>query len=461
MLFMDRTLGFLGILFLIVSSLISCSTQEKSGDDADKGNDAILSDELAEAQGFSDALRNAIEYSDERLELLELYLKQYRSDPSEGNLQQVLDQIIIADFSYIEDNFTDKEKVILMKQKMKVDNAINAANSLVSGAVARLKTPLITNEDYLMDKGTETFPFYVQKGDRIFYTISSAERFTVKLYNADTEKVIKSYSKNTAVSDSLQADNSAIWLLQVIPTGNQYMEMSVKRSADDPARLHQVRPVYAHERDAQKGDFLARRINGVQMKNLFEEPRKFTLRGQIKAYFSGSSRALVALDVPQGATDVLYSLRISTNESDRSTDGEFYQGMNISYQRVKFLGLPLYENSYGSGLLAQLLGDNQPLREEDSYINMYVFFSSALAKKFQDGAKAETLKYSVDYSTLGTQSCNGRIPVKGNRKIYLAFENERMRYNNYVWLEAVSAVPSTEYVTTHYSLMEYEDEDEL
>ena len=34
---------------------------------------------------------------------------------------------------------------------------------------------------------------------------------------------------------------------------------------------------------------------------------------------------------------------------------------------------------------------------------------------------------------------------------YLAFENERMRYANYLWVEAVAAVPTTEYYTTKYS----------
>lgn len=76
---------------------------------------------------------------------------------------------------------------------------------------------------------------------------------------------------------------------------------------------------------------------------------------------------------------------------------------------------------------------------------MYVFYNAAQAKKFQDGTAPSTLSYNVDYSTMGTQSCNGRIPSKGYKTIYLGFLNERMRYNNYVWLEALSAVPHTEY----------------
>ncbi len=82
---------------------------------------------------------------------------------------------------------------------------------------------------------------------------------------------------------------------------------------------------------------------------------------------------------------------------------------------------------------------------------MYVFRSQNAAKLFQDGKKmASDLPYDVDYSTLGTQSCDGRIPMKGARNIYLAFENERVRFTNYIWVEVLSVTPITEYHTTRY-----------
>jgi hypothetical protein len=166
--------------------------------------------------------------------------------------------------------------------------------------------------------------------------------------------------------------------------------------------------------------------------------------------FSGSSRAVVAVQVPQRATDIMYSLRISTSEIDRSEDGEFSENLNRSYREIRLLGLPLYESRIGSGLLATILDDNRPIKEEDAYCNMYVFTNSAQAKKFQDGMNVTNLKYNIDYSTLGTQSCNGRIPTMGLKTIYLGFENERMRYANYLWIEAVSAVPNTEYFKERY-----------
>ena len=102
---------------------------------------------------------------------------------------------------------------------------------------------------------------------------------------------------------------------------------------------------------------------------------------------------------------------------------------------------------------SMLLDDNRPLRDEDAYCNMYVFRNKAQAKLFQDGTKtASLLGYDVDYSTLGTQSCNGRIPTKGAKTIYLAFENERVRYTNYLWVEVDAVIPTTQYYTTKYSI---------
>ena len=159
------------------------------------------------------------------------------------------------------------------------------------------------------------------------------------------------------------------------------------------------------------------------------------------------------MQVPAGATDILYSIRIATSENTKSDDGKFHENLGRTYKQVRFMGLPLYEKSYSNGLINTLLDDNRPIREEDAYCNMYVFRSQSQAKQFQDGSKiASELSYDVDYSTLGTQSCNGRIPTKGAKTIYLAFENERIRYTNYIWIEVEAIVPNMVYYRTKYSV---------
>lgn len=297
---------------------------------------------------------------------------------------------------------------------------------------------------------TQAYPFYLERGDKLMLHIETEKPADIRVYNTNSHQLLKSYVGKKQVNDSIAIQFSSVYLVEINPKGRQYAGIDIAYKPNSINRAFTTKTVETREVEGRKGDFRVRTVNGIKMKNLFEEPRKFTLRGQLKAAFSGSYRAIVAVQVPQGASDILYNLRISTNEPDRASDGKFYDNMETSYKRVKMLGLPVYESHGGAGIISTLLGENLPLREEDAYINMYVFFNAAQAKKFQDGADPAKLSYSVDYSTMGTQSCNGRIPSKGYKTIYLGFLNERMRYNNYVWLEAVSAVPNTEYFKTEY-----------
>lgn len=307
-------------------------------------------------------------------------------------------------------------------------------------------------EDTLLEN-PQSYPVYLLKGEKLRWKINAQKPMTVKLCNADSRTVIKTYTGKTVIADSLEIQNTAIYFLEIIPGGTQYVDLDINYKVKEFARLRNAIPIKAEQVDCSKGDFGAVAVSGVKMQNIFEEPRKFTLRGQLKSAFSGSSIAMVPVIIPAGTTDVLYSMRMATSEYDRSSDGEFYDNMTRTYKRVKFMGLPLYEKSTSNGLLNTLLDDNRPLRDEDAYCNMYVFRSQAEAKKFQDGkALAGDLKYDLDYSAVGTQSCNGRIPTNGANKIYLGFENVRVRYTNYLWVEAVAIVPTTEYYTIKYSI---------
>lgn len=307
--------------------------------------------------------------------------------------------------------------------------------------------------DNLLFEKAETFPVYLKRGEKLRWNIAGEKPITVKICNADSRQVLKTYTGKSVVADSLNIANTAIYFVEVNPNGVQYIALDVNYKFNELSRLGNATPVNKEEIECNKTDFGAKSIKGISLQKCFEEPRKFTLRGQFKAAFSGSAKALVAVQVPAGATDILYSLRIDTSEQDRSSDGEFHNGLVNSYKKIKMLGLPIYEKEKSRGILSSLLDDNRPLREEDAYCNMYVFRNQSQAKQFQDGTKSTSLlSYDVDYSTLGTQSCNGRIPTKGAKTIYLGFENERVRFTNYIWVEVEAVVPRTEYYTTKYSI---------
>lgn len=308
-------------------------------------------------------------------------------------------------------------------------------------------------QEGLLFEKSETFPVYLQRGETLRWNIMGEKSVTVKICNADSRKVLKTYTGRSTVKDSLAIANSAIYFVEVNPNGVQYIDLDINYTINDMSRLSVATPIKKEDVECNKSDFGAKSVSGISLHKCFEEPRKFTLRGQFKAAFSGSAKALVAVQVPAGTTDILYSIRIATSEQDLSSDGEFHDNLTHSYKQVKMLGLPVYEKSSSNGLLNTILNDNRPIREEDAYCNMYVFRSQAQAKQFQDGTKLTSqLSYDVDYSTVGTQSCDGRIPTKGAKTIYLGFENERMRYVNYLWVEVVAVVPTTEYYTTKYSV---------
>lgn len=309
-----------------------------------------------------------------------------------------------------------------------------------------------TTGDKLFEK-TEVFPVYLKRGETLRWTFRAQKPMNIRVNDYNSRSTLKTFTGKSVVRDSLSIEHDAIYLIEVNPLGIQYIDMDINYKIFDMSRLAPATPIKVEQVECSKGDYGAVAVPGVLMRKAFEEPRKFTLRGQLKAAFSGAAKALVAVQIPAGATDILYSVRIDTSESGHSEDGKFHDNLNASYKKVRFLGMPLYEKTYGSGLLNTLLEDNRPIRDEDAYCNMYVFRNQSLAKQFQDGTKmASELNYDVDFSTLGTQSCNGRIPVNGSKTIYLGFENERMRYTNYLWVQVDVVVPNTIYYTTKYSI---------
>ena len=341
------------------------------------------------------------------------------------------------------------DKCIALQQRIEAIqmNAIAKAESYILTA----NVLVYQGQDVLLEKMVE-YPVYLEKGDKLYYEISMQSAIPVKIYNMDAGSTVKTYNKSS-IKDSLVVAYPGIYLLEINPATSQYVSVDMSYHTDNMDRIYNPKSVRTETVSCSKGDFRAYGIKGVKMQNLFEEPRKFTLRSQLKSAFSGSSKALVPINVPAGTTDILYSMRIATSEQDRSSDGNFHKNMSVKYNQIKFLGLPLYERNQSSGLLQMLLDDNRPLTDADAYCDMYVFKSQAEAKKFQDGtAGTATLKYDVDYSTVGTQSCNGRIPTNGASKLYLGFENVRMRYTNYLWVEAVAVVPTTEYYRTKYTI---------
>ena len=422
------------VIAIVVSTiLVSCNFAAKRAERLEMPRE--------EAEKYQETLQN-VQMLERNLAVLDR--------ASVEDLKSYADAVDKLYYDYNPLNMTNRGDSLCGALKRRVSILKKDAGVKLAKVSAGISIQVKRNDDLLLEK-TMTVPIYLERGDVLHYSVELQNPGTIKLYNADTQSVLRSYGNKAKAVDSLKVTNRGIYLLEINPGKRQYVSLNIYYKA--PGLTHPLKYVTTETVGCGPGDFRAVATTGISMKPAYDEPRKFTLRGQLKAAFSGSSRALVPVQIPAGATEILYSLRISTSEQDRSSDGSFPDKMNTSYKKVRFLGMPLYESNRSSGLFSTLLDDNRPIREEDAYCNMYVFRNQKQAKQFQDRTKgAADLAYDVDYSTLGTQSCSGRIPTKGAKTVYLAFENERVRYTNYIWVEVITATPTKEYHTERYSV---------
>ena len=432
---------------LCAVALMSCGSKKS---DSSNDQSSVQDEALVGGDSFKAECRKTLQ----QVNVLQRKLddpQQYATQQGVEELQRLGEEL---SFNY---NAAELDSADLVMARA-VDSLIREVRPSIAWAiqqnVCNVPHALILKPEELLSESQE-YPVYLERGDKLLLQIETEKPADIRVYNTNSHQLLKSYAGKKLVKDSVSIQFAAVYLVEINPKGRQYASINISFKPNSVNRAFETKTIETREVEGNKGDFRVKAIPGIKMQNLFEEPRKFTLRSQLKATFSSTSnsdRAIVAIQVPAGAKDVMYSLRISTNEGSRSSDGHFSDNLAKSYKKVKFLGIPLYErsSSHGSSLFELLLGENQPPREEEAYINMYVFYNAAQAKKFQDGADPTKLQYSIDYSTMGTQSCNGRIPTKGNRTIYMGYQNERVRYNNYVWLEAVSAVPNMEYLKTEY-----------
>lgn len=442
------------LILALCALMVAACGKNKTNEQTDENGTQV---ESVATSGMSSEDAQKFDEASSKLKRLERSLNNVKRPISPDDIRQLQKQSEALEFTFDADNMSDAALDKCDALHARIDSVKRAVETTLDEAVCQQVVYLQKKEQQLLE-GQTFIPVYLERGDKLLYFLELEKPAEVKLYNADSRQLLKTYTGKRIVHDSLAIRNKATYLLVINPKGTQYADYEIAYRPGSVERfLGKQYWVDTQEIEAQKGEFLAYTKPGIQMHNLFEEPRKFTLRSQLKAAFSSvtnSDRAIVAVQVPKGATDILYSLRIDTNEKPASSDGEFYDNMELSYRRIKVLGLPVYESHRGAGIISTLLGENVPPRKEDAYINMYVFYNAAQAKKFQDGANPANLAYSIDYSTMGTQSCNGRIPSKGNRTIYLGFQNERVRYTNYIWLEAVSVVPISEYYTTKFIVKE-------
>lgn len=289
------------------------------------------------------------------------------------------------------------------------------------------------------------YPYYFKAQDQLRISLTPHGSALVSLFDINHQKRLKQWHVQGTLEEQVTMPSDGIYMIELRPDGGEFIAdiaLSYEGVDNDKRPRVSERTV-----SCKQGDFLAEATESVRVSPVFKEPKKVGLRGNLKSIFSGKSRALISVPVPAGSDAILYSLRISTNEKTAPSDGKFADNLSLASKQIKLLGIKVYEKrTISSSVIDRLLFNTRPAREEDAFCNMYVLTDATQAKKFQDEtASSGHYKYDVEQSQMGTQSCNGELKPKGRKTIYLGFENERMRYDNYIWLEVASLAHTKEY----------------
>ena len=343
-------------------------------------------------------------------------------------------------------------RMFYLKTQHQMDSMVAERRGELEHLIFSKIHPHIVKSDELVVKPGTEFPIYLVKGDTLFINFSTNNTMNATLYNMDSKTVVKEYGSVNRINDKRVIRNTAVYSLVLRSEQTQYISIEIGKKSSSFDNLWTSMKVEMDTIEAVASDFMSVRYQTIKLQNLFEEPRRLSLRSAIKSAFSGSSRSIVALQLPENTNDLAYQLRISTSKSDDSCDGQFFENSRSAYRKVRLLGLPVYESAKNNtSILREILNRvSPPRKEEDAYCDLYVFKSESQAKQFQNGAAVEKLNYDINNCIIGTQSCNNRIPINGERCIYLGLLNGHTATDVYIWIEAFVTIPTTAYHKMSY-----------
>lgn len=324
-------------------------------------------------------------------------------------------------------------------QSVQSDTILKASTSSLSSVGT-----ILVARDRVKIKGIKRYAYFLKAKDKLNIALTLYGSVRATLFDINHQKRIRQWNLNGAVNELVPILSDGVYMLELRSSEKKcFADITLSYEGSKGARPHVTERIVS----CRKGDFLAEVTDGLHVAKVFNEPKKIGLRGNLKSMFSGKSRALITVPVPSGSEAILYSLRISTNEKTVPSDGKFAENLSLASKQIKLFGINVYEKrTINSSVIDRLLFNTRPARDEDAFCNMYILNDVTEAKRFQDEtASSAKYKYDVNQSQMGTQSCNGELKTKGRKTIYIGFENERMRYDNYIWLEVASLTHTKEY----------------
>ena len=444
-----------GLLQILYGGLLLCILLTCAGCGQGNKKDAEL-DKISELEQMK---------YDNISQKLDLLCSKAQSAHTDLDLQTIYTELSQIEYEYNPDGMGERaqQKCQELKERLAVlqadpssilqsshSDGSSASESTSSSSSSSSSGKGLISRRHMKVDAVKRYPYYLKAQDQLRISLTPHGSALVSIFDINHQKRLKQWHVQGTLEEQVIIPSDGIYMIELRSDGGELItDLSLSYEGVDNDKRPRVSEQIV---SCKQGDFLAEATESVRVSAVFKEPKKVGLRGNLKSIFSGKSRALISIPVPAGSDAILYSLRISTNEKTAPSDGKFADNLSLASKQIKLLGIKVYEKrTLSSSVIDRLLFNTRPAREEDAFCNMYVLTDATQAKKFQDEtASSGHYKYDVEQSQMGTQSCNGELKPKGRKTIYLGFENERMRYDNYIWLEVASLTHIKEYTRPVY-----------
>ena len=149
-----------------------------------------------------------ISYAKSQVDNAKIAIQYFEMDQSTENFNNLVIAYnsMDSDIDYL-DSIPTEDTQKVKQQQFKIDSTKNELEKLMEKGLKDITIPLIANDDWLIEKDT-TIPLYLTKGTTLYYNIESSDPIITKIYNADTRRTLKSYSKKTNETEEVNSDNN-------------------------------------------------------------------------------------------------------------------------------------------------------------------------------------------------------------------------------------------------------------
>ena len=135
-------------------------------------------------------------------------------------------------YDYNPMDLTPEQVALCEKLKERVNKLRNDIIILTTNEIKNFKVTPWHHDELLLSQ-PQTYPVYLQKGEKLRWNITASKPISVQVCNADSRSVLKTYNGKSIVQDSLIVENSAIYFIDINPMGTQYIEFEINYKVND------------------------------------------------------------------------------------------------------------------------------------------------------------------------------------------------------------------------------------